>query len=141
LEALRAERLREREQRISRRRLLTGAAAVGGMALLAGVGLVGRDAVSGANTRLRDDGWTDDGSGSGGNVSSAPSGSTGGSSSTQVVVAQSACVACGRCLQVCPRGVFDWSSSGRAEASSPDACIRCGRCLQACPAGVITISA
>jgi len=156
-EALRTERRREREQRISRRRFLAGAAALGGAALLAAVGLIGRDAVSGASTRLRDDGWTDaspgrsgtgtsgggasDGNGSAGNAGGAQDGSSGGSSATQVVVDQSACVACGRCLQVCPRGVFDWSGSGRAEASSPAACIRCGRCLQACPAGAVSVSA
>ena len=149
LEALRAERLREREQRISRRRFLTGAAAVGGAALLVSLGLAGREAVSGASTRLRDDGWTGGGQGQAGTGTST-AGASGGSSqsssssatsSTRVVVDQSACVACGRCLQTCPKGVFDWASSGRAEAISPDTCIRCGRCLQVCPAGAITVSA
>jgi NAD-dependent dihydropyrimidine dehydrogenase PreA subunit len=56
-------------------------------------------------------------------------------------VNDAACVACGRCLQVCPVGVFDWSSSGRAQATNADACIRCGKCLQVCPAGAITVSA
>jgi NAD-dependent dihydropyrimidine dehydrogenase PreA subunit/uncharacterized membrane protein YgcG len=153
LETLCAERQREREQRISRRRFLAGAAAVGTGVLLAGVGLVGKDAVSSASARLRDDGWTGGGQGqsgagtsgggtSDGSGSSAQNGSSRGSTTTTTVsVNQSACVACGRCLQVCPRGVFAWSSSGRAEASSPDACIRCGRCLQVCPAGAITVSA
>jgi len=166
LEAFRAERGREREQRTSRRRFLVGAAALGGAALLAAVGLVGRDAASGASTRPRDDGSTGsgqgqsgtgasgagasegsgaggdgNGSGSGSSGSGAQNGSSGGSSSTRVVVSQSACVACGRCLQACPRGVFDWSSSGRAEAINADACTRCGRCLQVCPAGAISVSA
>ena len=170
LEALDDQRGREREQRISRRRFLAGAAAVGGVALLAGVGLVGRDVASGASSRLREDGWADGGqgqsgsgtssaaaasggdaagstgtnggSGSGGSAQSASSsGSSSASSSVSVAVDQSACVACGRCLQVCPRSVFDWSSSGRAAALSPDACIRCGRCLQVCPAGAISVSA
>ena len=153
LEALRDERQREREQRISRRRFLAGAAAVGGAALLVGLGLAGRDAASGASTRLREDGPTNtdqgeagtggtgNGSGSGSSAGSGQNGSSGDSSSTQVVVDQSACVACGRCLQVCPRSVFDWSTSGRAEAINADACIRCGRCLQVCPAGAITVSA
>ena len=159
----RDERRREHEQRISRRRFLAGAALVGGAALVAGVGLAGRDAVSDASTRLNDDGWTDSGgSGSGGSGSSAndvasgssangaasgssansaQSAASGGAGTTQVVVDQSACIACGRCLEVCPAGVFDWSASGRAEAVNADACIRCGRCLQACPAGAITVSA
>jgi Pyruvate/2-oxoacid:ferredoxin oxidoreductase delta subunit len=169
LETLRSERLREREQRISRRRFLTGAAALGGVALLAGVGLFGRDAVSAAGARLSDNGWTDDGqsassgatsdagssgasgaatdgtdgsaSGAGSVGSSASSGSAGASSTTQVVVSESACVACGRCLQVCPGSVFGWSSAGRAEAVNAGACSRCGRCLQVCPAAAITVSA
>jgi NAD-dependent dihydropyrimidine dehydrogenase PreA subunit len=160
LETLRAERDLERQRRISRRRFLAGAATVGGAALLAGLGIVGRDAASGASTRLRDDGWTSSDQGrSGGGSSSASAGETAGSSSggtagsaqssgssgaatTAIVsVNQSACVACGRCLQICPKGVFDWSSSGRAEAVNPDACIRCGRCLQVCPAGAITVNA
>jgi len=147
LEALRDGRRREHEQRISRRRFLAGAAVVGGAALIAGVGLFGRDAVSAANTRLQDDGWTSGGNGSAGgngtgsNAGGAQSAPSGGASSTQVVVDQSACVACGRCLQVCPAGVFDWSSSGRAEAVNAGACTRCRRCLQVCPAGAITVSA
>ena len=154
LEALRDTRRREHEQRLSRRRFLAGAALVGGAALVAGVGLVGRDSVSDASTRLNDDGWTDgggsasDGSGSGAtgsasgsSASSAQSAASGGAGTTQVVVDQSACIACGRCLEVCPAGVFDWSASGRAEAVDSAACIRCGRCLQACPAGAITVSA
>jgi len=157
LEDLRAERQREREQRTSRRRFLAGAAAVGTGVLLASVGLMGKDAVSGAATRLRDDGWTggaqdqsgaassgggaSNGSSSAGSGSSSQSAASGGVGTTQVVVDQSACIACGRCLEVCPAGVFDWSASGRAEAVNADACIRCGRCLQACPAGAITVSA
>jgi NAD-dependent dihydropyrimidine dehydrogenase PreA subunit/uncharacterized membrane protein YgcG len=155
LEDLRAER--QREQRISRRRFLAGAAAVGTGVLLASVGLMGKDAVSSAATRLRDDGWTggaqdqsgaassgggaSNGSSSAGSGSSSQSAASGGVGTTQVVVDQSACIACGRCLEVCPAGVFDWSGSGRAEAVNADACIRCGRCLQACPAGAITVTA
>jgi NAD-dependent dihydropyrimidine dehydrogenase PreA subunit len=160
LDDLRADRLRERAQRISRRRFLTGAAAVGAGVLLAGVGIFGKDAVSSASTRLRDEGWIAGGQGQsgagtssggatdGGETGSASVGSSaqdgssaGTSTATTVSVDQSACVACGRCLQVCPQGVFDWSSSGRADAVSPDACIRCGRCLQVCPAGAITVNA
>ncbi len=48
LEALRAERQREREQRMSRRRFLAGAAVVGGAALLAGTGILAREAASSA---------------------------------------------------------------------------------------------
>jgi NAD-dependent dihydropyrimidine dehydrogenase PreA subunit len=146
LDALRADRLRVRAQRISRRRFLTGTAAVGAGILLVGAGLVGKDAVSEASTRLQDDGWTAGGqaqSAAGAAAGGVSSGGGSGSTSTATIVSveQSACVACGRCLQVCPQGVFDWSGSGRADAVTPEACIRCGRCLQVCPAGAITVNA
>ncbi len=141
-------RRRENERRHTRKAFLTGAAAVGAGVLLAGVGLLGKDAVSSASARLLDDGWTGGGqvqSGASTSAGGASDGSVtggGGSTTTTVVsVNEPACVACGRCLQVCPKGVFDWSSSGRAEAVNGDACIRCGRCLQVCPAGAITVNA
>ncbi len=164
LEDLRAERQREREQRMSRRRFLAGAGAVGGLALLAGVGLIGRDAITAAattsetgasssgtsggtsatttsgSTSSQSSGSSTQSSGSG-SQSSGSSQSSSSSTSTRVVVDENACVACGRCLQTCPQGVFSWSSAGRATAQNPDACIRCGRCLQVCPAGAITINA
>jgi len=161
LEDLRAERQHERDQRMSRRRFLAGAGAVGGLALLAGVGLIGRDAITEAattsGTGTASAGATGGASSTTGGIQSSgsgnasssrsdsqsSSGSQSGSSttSTRVFVSESSCVACGRCLQVCPQGVFDWGSSGRATAQNPDACIRCGRCLQVCPAGAITVSA
>ncbi len=163
LEDLRAERQREREQRMSRRRFLAGAGAVGGLALLAGVGLIGRDAITAAattsgagttsggssagtgSTTTSSSGGGQSGPSSGTQSSSSSQGSstqgTASTTSTRVVVSESSCVACGRCLQTCPQGVFGWSGSGRATAQNPDACIRCGRCLQVCPAGAITVSA
>jgi NAD-dependent dihydropyrimidine dehydrogenase PreA subunit len=148
---LRAERRREREQRISRRRFLAGAGAVGGLALLAGAGLVGRDAISEAVTTSgaattssgTSAGTTSSTTTSSGSTDQSSSSSQGSTTATtvRVVVDENACVACGRCLQACPKSVFGWSSSGRATAESPDACIRCGRCLQVCPAGAITVSA
>jgi NAD-dependent dihydropyrimidine dehydrogenase PreA subunit len=153
LEELRAERQHEREQRMTRRGFLAGAGAVGGLALLASVGLIGRDAVGeaaatsggGSSTAGTSGGAstaTGDGQASGyGQGSSAGGQSSSSAGSTQVVVNDSACVACGRCMQICPQGVFDWSDSGRAAAQNPGACIRCGRCLQVCPAGAITVSA
>jgi len=161
LEDLRAERQQEREQRMSRRRFLAGAGAVGGLALLAGVGLIGRDAITAAattsGTSVSSDGASGGSSGtttgggqsgaygSNGQSSSSSQSSSGQGStstaSTRVFVSEGSCVACGRCLQVCPQGVFGWGSSGRATAQNPDACIHCGRCLQVCPAGAITVSA
>ena len=57
----------------------------------------------------------------------------------RVVVDSAACVGCGRCLDVCPYGVFAWNG-GKAVAQNPDACRLCGHCLQVCPAGAITLN-
>ena len=59
----------------------------------------------------------------------------------RVVVDSSSCVACGHCLQVCPKSVFAWNSAGRATAQAPDSCILCRRCVQVCPASAITLTA
>ncbi len=150
LEDLRGERQHEREQRMSRRRFLAGAGAVGGLVLLAGAGLIGRDAITEAAT-TSGSAATSGGSAAGtsstttsssGSDQSGPSGQgTTSTTPTRVFVSEGSCVACGRCMQICPQGVFNWSSSGRATAQNPDACVRCGRCLQVCPAGAITVSA
>ena len=134
LENLKAERRREHEQRISRRRFLAVAGAVGGITLLAGTGLIGRRAIGGTATTSSANSQTYGGQSSAGQSSSS-------SESAQVLVDESTCVACGRCLQTCPESVFSWSDSGRATAQDPGACIRCGRCLQVCPAGAITVAA
>ncbi len=53
----------------------------------------------------------------------------------------SECIGCGRCLNVCPAGVFAWDSSGdHAVARNAAQCIRCHRCLQTCPASAITVN-
>ena len=72
-----------------------------------------------------------------------PAGSqtTNGTAQTQVSVDGGACISCGRCLSVCPAGVFSWSGAGVAQASSPQGCIRCRRCVEACPASAITLAA
>ena len=58
----------------------------------------------------------------------------------RVVVSSSSCVACGRCLQVCPYGVFDWGGDGKATAANADACRLCRHCVQVCPASAITLN-
>ena len=58
----------------------------------------------------------------------------------RVTVDGSACIGCGRCIGVCPQGVFA-TDGGRATAADPSACVLCRRCVRVCPAGAITLSA
>jgi NAD-dependent dihydropyrimidine dehydrogenase PreA subunit len=165
----RTERLDRR--RITRRRFVAGAAAGLGVAFLGGALLprLGADAAkalqgsggtqssgdatksSGGSTGSGATDTTGSGSsgsgssGSGasasgaGSASAAPGGST---AAVLVSVDSSSCVGCGRCLNVCPAGVFAWDASGsHALARNASRCIRCHRCLQTCPASAITVSA
>ena len=50
----------------------------------------------------------------------------------RVTVDGNACIGCGRCIGVCPQGVFA-VSGGRATAADPAACVLCQRCLRVCP--------
>ncbi len=51
-----------------------------------------------------------------------------------------ACVGCGLCLNVCPRGVFS-RTDGRVEVVDRDACIECGACQQNCAFGAVRVRA
>ena len=68
------------------------------------------------------------------------SGATTATTVARVTVDGNACIGCGRCLGVCPQGVFA-ESGGRATAADPAACVLCRRCLRVCPANAITLSA
>ena len=133
------------EGRFTRRRFLAGAAvalvaaAVGGAAGRASAGLDAIGATSTSETSAAPDQ-------SAGSSTDTSSGSDTGSAtttvSTRVSVDSSRCEGCGRCLQVCPVGVFATSSDGRyAVAQNPEACRLCGHCVQVCPASAITLSA
>ncbi len=155
-------------RRITRRRFVAGAAAGLGIAFLGGAllprlgadaadALQGSDATQTSATRrtlltdrparapptppapaLPARAGRRSGSGAG-SASAAPSGST---EAVLVSVDSSSCVGCGRCLNVCPAGVFAWDASGsHALARNASRCIRCHRCLQTCPASAITVSA
>lgn len=50
----------------------------------------------------------------------------------------SKCIGCQRCLQVCPRHVFDFSD--KAKINNLDACIECGACKMNCPTGAISVN-
>lgn len=56
----------------------------------------------------------------------------------RAVINNSACVACGCCVKVCPLGAI---SVFRGVAAHVDAgqCVGCGKCAKECPASVITI--
>lgn len=49
-----------------------------------------------------------------------------------------ACVGCGRCLEVCPRGVFTLSGD-KAYLADRDACMECGACARNCPASALYV--
>jgi len=147
-------RRRENERRHTRKAFLSGAAAVGGAALLVGLGLTGRDAarslLGGSAEQASSDevGWNgsaeadDSEYGSSSQGSSAAGESTGSATAgtTRVAVDSSSCVGCDACLQVCPDGVFA-AGGGVVTAQNPDACRLCGRCTQVCPPSAITLSA
>lgn len=46
------------------------------------------------------------------------------------------CVACGRCVEICPMGAIEINELGVAEVRE-DSCIACGKCVRECPREVI----
>lgn len=50
------------------------------------------------------------------------------------------CAGCGRCVEVCPRNVFEMREK-RAAVSDKDRCIECGACALNCDFGAITVNA
>ena len=50
------------------------------------------------------------------------------------------CVGCGRCIEVCPHGVFDLDDR-KAQIVDKDACMECGACALNCPAKAIEANA
>jgi ferredoxin len=49
-----------------------------------------------------------------------------------------ACTGCGRCVEVCPHGVFAMEA-GRGKLRNRDACMECGACARNCAAGAIRV--
>ena len=49
-----------------------------------------------------------------------------------------ACVGCGRCLEVCPHGVFA-PEAGKVRIGDRDACMECGACARNCPSGALYV--
>lgn len=50
------------------------------------------------------------------------------------------CTGCGRCLEVCPRGVFV-RSDGKVAVTDPDLCLECGACAANCPEEALSVTA
>ena len=53
---------------------------------------------------------------------------------------ESRCTGCGRCAEVCPRGVFEMRR-GRAAVVDWGACIECGACDRNCAWGAVSVNA
>ena len=49
------------------------------------------------------------------------------------------CTGCGRCVEVCPQGVFAMSDN-RADLIDRDGCMECGACAKNCEFDAITVS-
>ena len=50
------------------------------------------------------------------------------------------CAGCGRCMEVCPHGVFDMEGK-KARIVEKDLCMECGACALNCPAKAIEVNA
>jgi NAD-dependent dihydropyrimidine dehydrogenase PreA subunit len=50
-----------------------------------------------------------------------------------------ACESCGRCVEICPTGVFEMQE-GRAVPIKPENCLYCRGCEGICPTLAITIT-
>jgi ferredoxin len=48
------------------------------------------------------------------------------------------CINCGRCMQVCPHGVFT-EGEERVKLIDPAACMECGACARNCPVKAIEV--
>jgi NAD-dependent dihydropyrimidine dehydrogenase PreA subunit len=50
------------------------------------------------------------------------------------------CAGCGRCVEVCPHGVFEMADK-RARLTDRDKCMECGACARNCEFNAITVNA
>lgn len=57
-----------------------------------------------------------------------------------LVLSTDACVGCGKCMEVCPHGVFAISDK-KARIEDKDLCMECGACAKNCPTNAISVDA
>jgi len=50
------------------------------------------------------------------------------------------CAGCGRCVEVCPRAVFEMQDK-RAVITDRDLCMECGACARNCEFGALAVNA
>ena len=50
------------------------------------------------------------------------------------------CAGCGRCVEVCPQGVFEMRDK-RAAITDKDLCMECGACAKNCDFGALAVNA
>ncbi len=55
----------------------------------------------------------------------------------RLVLDPAACVGCGRCVEICPQGVWELGGEKRAVLSRPEDCTACRACLVQCPTGAV----
>ena len=59
---------------------------------------------------------------------------------TTLELNESACIGCGKCLEVCPHQVFSLADK-RVRLADRDACMECGACKRNCPVNAISVDA
>ena len=57
---------------------------------------------------------------------------------TTLAYAPEKCTGCGRCIEVCPQGVFEMREK-RAAITDRDLCMECGACAKNCDFGAVTV--
>ena len=58
---------------------------------------------------------------------------------TTLAFAADKCTGCGRCVEVCPQGVFEMGDK-RATITDRDLCMECGACAKNCDFGAIAVN-
>jgi NAD-dependent dihydropyrimidine dehydrogenase PreA subunit len=56
-----------------------------------------------------------------------------------IALDRNVCTGCGRCVEVCPRGVFIMRG-GKATLTDRDLCIECGACRRNCAFGALAVN-
>ncbi len=53
-----------------------------------------------------------------------------------ITINQKACIGCGKCIEVCPKGIYDVINK-KSQVVGLDECISCKSCFRQCPVGAI----